>query len=150
MTTKTGGCLCGAVRFTAQDVPKEAGACHCEMCRRWTGSALIGVTVPLENVVWEDESHLARIQSSHWAERGFCTRCGSGMFFRVTMESAYSGGIELPIGVFDEADGFEMTNEIYIDIKPDSFSYDGQSGRKLLTRAECHAKFGVLSEDDKA
>ncbi|WP_245188920.1 GFA family protein [Mameliella alba] len=146
MSARSGGCMCGAVRFTARDVPAQAGACHCEMCRRWTGSALIGVTVPLVNVTWEDETHLGRIQSSDWAERGFCTRCGSGMFFRVTMESAYSGDLELPIGVFDEADGFEMTNEIYIDVKPDSFAYEGQAGRKLMTRAECHAKFGVLAE----
>ncbi|WP_323769614.1 GFA family protein [Antarctobacter sp.] len=146
MSMRTGGCLCGAVRFTAREVPTNVGACHCEMCRRWTGSALIGVTVALENVTWEDEAHLGRIQSSDWAERGFCTRCGSGMFFRVTMDSDYSGDIELPIGVFDDADGFEMTNEIYIDIKPDSFAYEGQSGHKLMTRAECHAKFGVLAE----
>ncbi|WP_255564240.1 GFA family protein [Mameliella sp. CS4] len=145
---RKGGCMCGAVRFTAQEVPAEAGACHCEMCRRWTGSALIGVTVPLKNVTWEDETHLGRIQSSPWAERGFCTRCGSGMFFRVTMESEYSDDIELPIGVFDEADGFEITNEIYIDVKPDSFAYEGQAGRKLMTRAECHAKFGVLGDSE--
>lgn len=145
--TTTGGCLCGAVRFTAQNVPAKAGVCHCEMCRRWTGSALIGVTVALDNVDWQDETHLGRIQSSHWAERGFCTRCGTGMFFRVTMDSDYSGDIELPIGVFDDPDGFEITNEIYIDVKPDSYAYEGQSGRKLMTRAECHAKFGVLAEN---
>lgn len=145
--TTTGGCLCGAVRFTAQDVPAKAGVCHCEMCRRWTGSSLIGVTVALENVDWQDETHLGRIQSSHWAERGFCTRCGTGMFFRVTMDSDYSGDIELPIGVFDDPDGFEITNEIYIDVKPDSYAYEGQSDRKLMTRAECHAKFGVLAEN---
>lgn len=143
---RKGGCMCGAVRFTATDVPDKAGVCHCEMCRRWTGSALIGVTVALDKLVWEDETHLGRIASSHWAERGFCKRCGTGMFFRVTMESAYSDDIELPIGLFDEADGFEITNEIYIDVKPDSFAYDGQAERTLLTRAECHAKFSVLND----
>jgi hypothetical protein len=147
MNAMTGGCMCGAVRFTARDVPADAGACHCEMCRRWTGSALIGVTVPRDRVTWHDETHLGRIQSSDWAERGFCSNCGSGMYFRVTRESAYSNDLELPIGVFDAPDGFEMTNEIYIDAKPDSFAYEGQSQRKLMTRADCHAAFGVLSED---
>lgn len=146
MSVQTGGCMCGAVRFTARDVPKQAGVCHCEMCRRWTGSALIGVTVPLKNLDWGDETHLGRFQSSHWAERGFCTRCGSGLFFRVTKDSDYSDDIELPIGVFDDPDGFEITNEIYIDTKPDSYAFEGQSGRKLMTRADCHAKFGVLAE----
>lgn len=144
MSARTGGCMCGAVRFSAVDVPDRAGICHCEMCRRWTGSALIGVTVPTEGVRWEDETHLKRIQSSGWAERGFCDKCGSGMFFRVTREGEWFGNIELPLGVFDEADGFEITNEIYIDHKPDSWSFAGMDGRRLLTRADCVEKFGVL------
>ena len=36
-----------------------------------------------------------------------------------------------------------MTNEIYIDHKPDSFAYAGD-GRRLLTRQECVERFGVL------
>lgn len=137
--------MCGAVRFVAYDVPTSFGACHCEMCRRWTGSALLGVTVPEDRVEWEDERHLSRIASSDWAERGFCSQCGSGLFFRVTQAGEWSGGIELPIGVFDDPNGFEMNNEIYIDHKPDSFAYAG-SGRKLMTRADCVEKFSVLDE----
>lgn len=145
MTQKTGGCMCGAVRFVAHDVPTSFGTCHCEMCRRWTGSALLGVTVPEDRVEWEDERYLSRIASSDWAERGFCNQCGTGMFFRVTQAGEWSGGIELPIGIFDDPNGFEMNNEIYIDHKPDSFGYAG-TGRKLMTRADCIEKFSVLDE----
>jgi hypothetical protein len=134
--------MCGAVRFTARAVPSRAGICHCEMCRRWTGSALIGVTVPTENVAWEGEPSV--IRSSGWAERGFCGRCGSGLWFRVTLEGQWYGNTELPLGVFDDPNGFEITNEIYIDHKPDSWAFEGQSGRRLLTRAECVEKFSVL------
>lgn len=141
---RTGGCLCGAVRFTATDVPSQIGACHCEMCRRWTGSALLGVSVPLGNVTFEGK--LAEFQSSSWAKRGFCPACGTGIFFQVTLEGQYSGQIELPIGIFDDPNGFEMTNEIYIDHKPDSFAYAGE-GRKTMTRADCVAKFGVLDSE---
>ena len=36
----TGGCRCGAVRYTiAQDVPPLTYACHCHICQRWAGSA---------------------------------------------------------------------------------------------------------------
>jgi hypothetical protein len=34
-----GGCLCGAVRWTAEEEPKAAHHCYCSMCRRWTGGA---------------------------------------------------------------------------------------------------------------
>lgn len=144
-TTQSGGCMCGAVRFVAQAVPGHCGVCHCEMCRRWTGSALIGVTVPEGGVRFEDETHLARIRSSDWAERGFCNRCGSSMFFRVTMQGAWSGNFEFPVGVFDDPNGFEMRNEIYIDHKPDSFAYAGE-GRTLMTRQDCVDKFSVLDQ----
>lgn len=30
-----GNCLCGAVSFTAHDMAKNIGACHCGMCRKW-------------------------------------------------------------------------------------------------------------------
>ncbi len=134
--------MCGAVRFEARDVPSKCGACHCEMCRRWTGSALIGVTVPTDSITWTGP--VKTLQSSDWAERGFCPDCGTGLFFRVTMQGQWFGSTELPVGVFDDPNGFEMTNEIYIDHKPDSFAYEGQSGRRLLTRQDCVEKYGVL------
>lgn len=142
--TRTGGCMCGAVRFEV-DLPKpEYGACHCDMCRRWTGSALLGVSVPTQNLRWKDETAIGRIQSTSWAERGFCTRCGSGLFFRVTMDSEWSGNIEIPIGLLDDASGLTMTNEIYIDHKPDSYAYSGE-GRTLMTRQDCVEKFSALN-----
>lgn len=144
MTDRTGGCLCGAVRFTARGVGEAFGACHCDMCRRWTGSALLGITVPEGNVTWDGEEHIARRRSSAWAERAWCAECGSGLWFRVTIESPYLGNLELPIGLFDDASGLTMTNEIYIDHKPDSFAYAG-AGRTLMTRADCVAKFAVLN-----
>jgi len=138
--------MCGAVRFSATDVPTSIGACHCEMCRRWTGSALVGVTVPTKSLTWAGEESISRIQSSSWAERAFCSKCGTGLYFRVTMESDYSNDTEIPLGLFDDPNGFEMTNEIYIDHKPDSFAYAGE-GRKTMTRQACIDKFSVLNTE---
>ena len=39
----TGGCLCGAVTYTANIENARFGACHCPMCRRWTGGPLLNV-----------------------------------------------------------------------------------------------------------
>ena len=52
-SARTGRCHCGAVRFEAREVPETYGVCHCAMCRRWNGSALIGVTVKEEHVAFE-------------------------------------------------------------------------------------------------
>ncbi|WP_428927404.1 GFA family protein [Marinibacterium sp. SX1] len=142
---RTGGCSCGAVRFAARDVPLAFGICHCETCRRWTGSALLGVTVPEANVTWQGADRIARRQSSSFAERGWCRDCGSPLFFRFTGNGAPVGGIELPIGLLDDTEGMFAHNEIFIDHKPAAFGF-AENDRQVLTRAECAARFPLLDK----
>jgi len=40
-TGMSGGCLCGAVRFTATPENRNVGACHCGMCRRWSAGPFL-------------------------------------------------------------------------------------------------------------
>lgn len=143
---REGGCLCGAVRFKARLTGTNFGVCHCPLCRKWTGLALLGMTVPAENVQWTGSEHIAKRQSSAWGERAWCAECGSPVWFRVTAESPYAGTIELPIGTFDDANGLTMANEIYIDHKPDSYAFAG-TGRNVLTRAQCVEKFPLLASE---
>ncbi|MFY0616227.1 GFA family protein [Shimia sp.] len=143
---KTGKCLCGAVRFVSDKVPSTAGICHCEQCRRWTGLALMGVTIPTDTITWEGAEHIGRIQSSEWAERAWCTKCGTGLFYRVTADNEWSGGTEIPVGLFDDPNGFELKNEIFIDQKPDGFAFAGD-GRKEMTRADCIKLFSQLDSE---
>ena len=137
--------MCGAVRFAAAEVPGHFGACHCEMCRRWTGSALLGITIPRDSVTWQGAENIETLQSSDWAERAWCGKCGSPLYYHVTMEGPMSANIEMPIGLPDEASGLEFRNEIYIDHKPDSFAYAGD--RTRMTRKETLAKFGIDEGD---
>lgn len=132
---KSGGCLCGAVRFDARNVPDTYAICHCPSCRRWTGSALLEVSIKTEDLTWHGEEHIARHASSTWAERAWCSTCGTNVYFRHTKRDKWFGNTDLPIGIFDDANGFTLTHEIYIDQQPDSFTYSG-SGHKRLTRAD--------------
>lgn len=143
---REGGCLCGAVRFSAALPTLEFGACHCEMCRRWTGSALMALSVPQAAVRWKGDEHIARYQSSDWAERAHCRRCGTPLFYHVTADGPMSDELELPVGLLDDPSGLTFSSEIYIDLKPDSFAYAGD--RPRLTRRETLAKFGISEEDN--
>ncbi len=143
---RDGGCLCGAVRFRAGLTGRSFGACHCEMCRRWTGSALLAISVPTKNIVWTGESHIARFQSSDWAERANCRICGSALYYRVTGDGPGAGDTELPIGAFDSAEGLTFDSEIYIDLKPECYAYAGD--RKRMTRAQTHDHFGLSVQGD--
>ena len=134
------------MRFTARLTGTSFGACHCPMCRKWTGSALLGITVPADNIEWQGAEHIAKRQSSGWGERAWCADCGSPVWFRVTVDSPYAGTIELPVGTFDNANGLTMTNEIYIDFKPDSYAF-AATDRQVLTRAQCVEKFPLLASE---
>ncbi|MDX2482207.1 MAG: GFA family protein [Pseudodonghicola sp.] len=144
MTDRNGKCMCGAVRFTAHDPSREFGACHCKMCQRWAGSALLAVTVAEGDIDWQGSENIRRIQSSDWAERAWCDRCGSGLWYRVTAEGPHKGNYEIPIGLFDNADGLRMTREIFIDRKPDAFAFAGE--HEVMTEAQVMAQFGPAPE----
>lgn len=131
--------MCGAVSFSATNVPTGYGACHCEMCRRWNGSALLAVTVKGGDVQWTGEAQIRTLQSSEWAERAWCGRCGTGLWYRTTTKPRGQNDYELPIGLFDDANGFELKREIFIDDKPDSFALAGD--HKVMTRAEVMAMY---------
>lgn len=144
--SRTGGCMCGAVRFSAVLDTHDFGACHCDMCRRWTGSALLAIAVPDSGITWDGADHIARFQSSDWAERANCRVCGSALFYHVTAEGPMSENLEIPVGLFDDASGLVFSSEIYIDHKPDCFAFAGE--RPRLNRKETLARFGISEKED--
>jgi hypothetical protein len=84
MTTTTGSCLCGNLRFEAQLPSKWMAHCHCSLCQRAHGAPVVTwVGFEAETVRIDDpQSRLRWYESTPGAERGFCDRCGSTLFFR--------------------------------------------------------------------
>jgi hypothetical protein len=131
--SKSGGCLCGAVRFTAGEVETDHHACHCGMCRRWSGgSALFAATA--HGVTFESTASLGRYVSSDWAERGFCTTCGTTLFYFLRPTSMYA----MCVGAFDDPSSFKLVREIFIDRKPAGYAFAGDHER--WTEAETFAR----------
>ncbi|MBL6933087.1 MAG: GFA family protein [Rhodospirillales bacterium] len=113
-----GGCLCGGVRFTLERPVSSFGACHCEMCRRWTSGPYLAHDCG-ENVRFDGEEYIQRYKSSDWAERGFCKICGSNLFYFVIQ----TGHFIMSIGALDNPDGLKMKSQIFIDEKPDCYDF---------------------------
>ena len=134
----TGRCLCGAVKFAAEDVQTHVHACHCSMCRQWTGGPMQAAQVG--QVTFDGAQHIKRYESSPWAERGFCSECGSALFYLLKEPRMYM----LATGAFDDAELFSLAGEIYIDEKPSGYAFAG--GHPRMTGAEFMASIG-LSED---
>lgn len=106
MTEKmSGGCQCGRVRYTAEIDGDEAYLCHCRMCQRATG----GVSIAFRNVAkaavtWDREPD--RYRSSPFAQRGFCSACGTPL----TFEFDDGPNLDLTVGSFDDPSRFRPTS----------------------------------------
>ena len=133
-TKRTGRCLCGAVRITAQNARDRVGACHCSMCRTWGGGPLMAVGCGTD-VEIEGEEHVAVFSSSEWAERGFCSRCGTNLFYRLKQNQEFY----IAAGIFTDATGLVFDHQVFIDEKPDY--YDFANDTKDMTGAEVFARF---------
>lgn len=134
--TIEGKCLCGVVTVRMVPPERHVEACHCGMCRRWGGGPFLSLKQVTEPEI-EGGEHIVRYASSDWAERGFCGRCGTHLFYFYKPRVGYS----FAAGLFDVIDGFEFPEEIFIDSKPDYYDFAGE--RERLTGAEVKAKFGA-------
>lgn len=130
MTEKrTGTCLCGAVEIKLDVDATKIGACHCTMCRRFSGGSAFMALHGDDKLEATGQEHIGRFKSSDWAERAFCTKCGTPLFYHLTvgsMEHFYSAGL------FQESEqDFSVALEIFVDQKPSFYDFmDAKSARK--------------------
>ena len=133
-----GSCLCGAVHLYAKTMSKDVGACHCSMCRKWTGGPLLAVDCG-KDVVFEGGENISTFDSSAWAERGFCNKCGSHLFYRLKEQNQYI----VPVGLFDNFTEVVFDHQIFIEEKPSFYSFANET--KNMTGAEVFAQFAAPS-----
>lgn len=96
--TLHGACLCGANRFTLPGPMGAVTACHCTQCRKTSGHHSASFETDEARLVWHARQ-MAEHVSPGGGVRGFCTGCGSGLYFRKGPEfSVEAGVIENPTG----------------------------------------------------
>lgn len=138
---RTGKCLCGKVQFRFDDAGEPVNACHCSHCRRWTSGPLHAVH-PKSTPVFDSDETLVWFNSSDWAERGFCSNCGSSLFYRIKGDRP---DYIVSAGALDDQSDLTFASEIFIDEKPDYYSFAGE--RPTMTGAEVFALYAPADED---
>lgn len=133
----TGQCLCGAVQFTVQIASSSVGACHCTICRRWGGSPLLAVDCGTD-VAFQGSQDIAVFGSTAWAQRAFCSRCGTHLYIRVLQTGRYI----MPAGLF-ELNELQFDHQIFVDQRPGY--YDFANRTRELTGAEVWAQHAAAS-----
>lgn len=108
--TLSGGCLCGAVRYEVTGAPLRFVHCHCERCRRATGTGhATNLILKAGGVRWQGGESLRRFKLPE-AERfstAFCTNCG-GQLPREIGEI-----VVVPAGSVDELPDLQPEGRIF-------------------------------------
>lgn len=113
-----GSCHCGAVTFTLTQVPTEPTACHCTQCRKQSGHYLASAKVPKTAVNLTGADHMSWYRSSEKVRRGFCSKCGSWLFWEPLLRDS----MWVALGSLDGKTGLTLERHIYVADKGDYYT----------------------------
>jgi hypothetical protein len=112
-----GSCLCGAVRFEVAGELKAPDGCHCSMCRKQSGHYWVSTNVASDAISISGEEHVTWFRSSEKVRRGFCSVCGSYLFW----DPIGMDVIAVGMGAFDKPTGTHLEMHIFTAEKGDYY-----------------------------
>ena len=129
-----GRCLCGEIEIHAFSVALNVGACHCGTCRKWTGGPFFSIDCGTEVNISGGKT-VSIYDSSQWAERGFCSKCGTHLFYKLKQNGQYF----IPAGLFAEVSNLNFDHQVFIEEKPEYYSFSNET--KNMTGEELFAQY---------
>jgi len=112
MTTFTGGCLCGNVRYEGEG-DHGGGHCYCVDCRRSSGTShCTHMMTPMASFKVDGDVRFFEkpADSGNIVNRGFCPVCGSAVY---STNSAAPDLAFVRVSSLDEPDFFEPQMIVY-------------------------------------
>lgn len=129
-----GACLCGAVTFEGTPSGQGIGVCHCKMCRVQNSGPFFAARFS-DGVTLTNERGLRWYDASDIGERGFCTECGSTLFWRP--KGAPPTDWAVSAGSLPDADAGAIFEHIWVDDQPAYYAFADDAPRR--TEADCLA-----------
>mgnify|MGYP003626166758 CR=1 FL=1 len=114
----SGSCLCGGVTYTLTGQLRNSVACHCVQCRKTSGHYVSATQVGPDQLEITRDATLTWFRSSALAERGFCSTCGSSLFWRHDNDN---GAVSVMSGTVDGATGIRTEKHIFVADKGDYY-----------------------------
>ncbi|MCW8873324.1 MAG: GFA family protein [Xanthomonadales bacterium] len=114
---KRGSCLCGRVSFSVTGELGPVDACHCVQCRKHSGHYFASTDVPRSALTIKGEENLSWFDSSVKVRRGFCSRCGSSLFW----DPIEKDWIGIAMGAFDSPTLTRLGIHIFVAEKGDYY-----------------------------
>jgi hypothetical protein len=115
-----GRCLCESVTYEASGVLRGVVYCHCTQCRRQSGHYYAATNVADVNLSVNGLEHVTWFASSEEAKRGFCSKCGSALFWKHRKLDYTS----INAGSFDSPSGLAGQKHIFVADKGDYYTID--------------------------
>jgi hypothetical protein len=115
---RTGGCLCGALRYTLTAEPVATRMCWCRDCQYWSlGNAAVNIVVPRDAVSIEGQARVweSVADSGNRMRRSFCPQCGTQVF---SESQANTTHMVIRVGSLDEPGSVTPTAVIWADSAP--------------------------------
>jgi len=111
-----GSCLCGAISFEVTGDLAPGDACHCNQCRRQSGHYWASTNVPRDRLIVHGMDKITWFQSSETIRRGFCSLCGSLLFW----DPQHKDWTSIAMGAFDST-GTHLEMHIWVGQKGDYY-----------------------------
>lgn len=115
--THRGSCLCGAVRFAVAGELPAPDACHCTLCRKASGHYFVSTDVPRSALTIDGAEHVTWYASSAHVRRGFCSICGSTLFW----DPPGRDWTAVAMGAFDAPTNTRIAKHIFTADKGDYY-----------------------------
>ena len=118
---RSGGCLCGQVRYSAPLTPLTTAVCHCRDCQKQAGSALSILAVfPRDQVSFEGKISCfeGRGSSGNAVLRNFCGECGSPIYSDSDV-MADRGIIAIKAGTLDDVSDLKPSAQYWVSNRHD-------------------------------
>ena len=117
-----GSCECQGVMFELTGELRDVVFCHCSQCRKTSGHYWAATQVSKGNLNLIKATSLSWYDSSDKARRGFCSVCGSSMFYErkgIDKISVSAGSLEIPTSLDRMRHIYVASKGDYYDISDD-------------------------------
>lgn len=117
MSIFTGSCLCGSVNYKSNSDPLVIQNCHCDQCRKATGSVyLTNLFIREENfeITGEVNNYTHLSDAGNNMTKYFCPNCGSQVFGK---NSGRPGIITIRAGTVNEKDIIKPIRNLFLKSK---------------------------------
>ena len=112
-----GSCLCGAVSFEVAAPLHPPDACHCSQCRKQSGHYWASTDVARADLTIHGAEKLTWFRSSEKVRRGFCSTCGSALFWDPIGKDL----VGVAMGAFDQPTDTQLRIHIFVAEKGDYY-----------------------------